>query len=105
MKTASATAMMPTAPDKAKFKGTDNPHHLRAIAALLKRPTSRKEMDGIARCANTPQMISDIKQLDFEFKCERTAFIDHDGRKCRPDVYYLTDKGHRAICAWNKEVA
>ncbi len=30
-----------SAPSKAKFTGTDNPRHLRAIAALLRRPMPR----------------------------------------------------------------
>ncbi len=85
-----------------KFTGTDNPRHLRAIAALLKRPTSRKEMDSTAGCANTPQMISDICKRGLEIKCERIEFIDRDGRRCRPGVYYLTDQGRRAFWAWKK---
>ena len=105
MKRAGTTAMMPTALNKAKFKDTDNPRHLSAIAALLKRTTSRKKMDGIAGCANTPQIISDIKQLGLEIKYECIAFIDRDGCKCCPDVYHMTNKGRRGFWAWNKEVA
>ena len=47
-------------------------------------------------------MISDIRKRGLEIKCERIEFIDRDGRKCRPGVYHLTDKGRRAFWAWKK---
>ena len=38
MKTPEPSKENPSAPNSAKFNGTDNPRHLRAIAALLRRP-------------------------------------------------------------------
>lgn len=43
-----------SAPNSAKFTGTDNARHLRAIFALLKRPRPREEIDSIAGCSNGP---------------------------------------------------
>jgi hypothetical protein len=50
MKTAPNQTAFETAPDKAHlttsiFLGTDNPRHIRAIAALLAGPKSREELD------------------------------------------------------------
>ena len=38
MKTPEPSKENPSAPNKREFTGTDNPRHLRAIAALLRRP-------------------------------------------------------------------
>ena len=100
MKTASTTAMMPTAPDKAKFTGTDNPRHLRAISVMMRRPISRQELDSHAGCANGPALVSELRDRGLTVKCDRIKFIDRDGRKCRPGVYYFTDADKRKVRAW-----
>ena len=41
----------PSAPNKREFTGTDNPRHLRAIAALLRRPMPRENLDTEAGAA------------------------------------------------------
>ena len=58
-----------------RFVGTDNPRHLRAIAALLRR-------------------------RGLEAPCQRIRFIDRDGSICRPGVYSLTSADRRKIHAW-----
>lgn len=105
MKTASTTAMMPTAPSKAKFTGTDNPRHLRALAVLLRRPITRQELDSVAGCSNGPELIAELRRRGLSIKCERIEFIDRDGRKCRPGVYHLTDKDRRAFWDWKAAAA
>ena len=89
--------------NSAKFTGTDNPRHLRAIAALLRRPISRQELDSVAGCANGPALVSDIRDLGLgndNLQCERIKFIDRDGNVCRPGVYSFSEKGRRMIYAW-----
>jgi hypothetical protein len=87
----------------ARFTGTDNPRHLRAIAALLRRPISRQELDSVAGCANGPELIAELRRRGLganHLPCERIKFIDRDGNLCRPGVYSLTAIGRRMIHAW-----
>lgn len=87
-----------------KFLGTDNPRHLRALFALLKRPISRENLDSIAGCSNGPELIAALRRrgLEGELLCERIDFIDRDGRPCRPGTYFLTAKGRRLVLNWLK---
>ena len=103
MKTPDPTKAQSSAPNSAKFTGTDNPRHLRAIAALLRRPISRQELDSVAGCANSPALVSDLRDLglgDDNLQCERIEFTDRDGHVCRPGVYSFSEKGRRMIYAW-----
>lgn len=83
-----------------KFIGTDNPRHLRAITALLKRPISRAELDSLAGCANGPDLIAELRRRGLPIECERITFIDRDGQKCRPGVYHFTQACRRAFWDW-----
>lgn len=89
---------------KPKFKGTDNPRHLRALSALMQRPRAREEIDTIAGCSNAPELIAELRRRGFDkdehLRCDRIHFIDRDGRPCRPGVYSLTEKGRRMVYAW-----
>ncbi|MBS4003005.1 MAG: hypothetical protein KGZ91_06490 [Afipia sp.] len=91
-----------SAQNSAKFTGTDNPRHLRAIAALLKRPISRQELDSVAGAANSPELVAELRRRGLDVDCKRIDFIDRDGKKCRPGVYSLTAKGRRAFWDWKK---
>ena len=88
---------------KRKFTGTDNPRYLRAIAALLRCPVSREQIDSIAGCSNGPELIAELRRRglgDDHLPCTRIKFTDRDGKLCRPGVYSLTDKGRRMVYAW-----
>lgn len=89
---------------KPKFTGTDNPRHLRALSALLQRPRTREEIDAIAGCSNSPELIAELRRRGLDkyahLRCDRIHFIDRDGRPCRPGVYSLTEKGRRMIYVW-----
>jgi hypothetical protein len=95
---------MSTAP---KFFGTDNPRHLRVLAALLARPQLREEIDTMAGASNGPDAILQICDLfsdglgkDKHLACTRLNFLDRDGKPCRPGVYSFTAKDRRLIWAW-----
>jgi hypothetical protein len=93
----------PSAPSKRKFTGTDNPRHLRVIAALLNRPIPRKQLDSIAGCSNGPELVAELRRRGLgkdHLPCERIEFIDRDGYPCRPGVYSLSKQGRRMIYAW-----
>lgn len=88
---------------KRKFTGTDNPRHLRALAALLRRPVSREELDSVAGCSNGPELVAELRRRGLgkeHLPCERINFTDRDGNTCRPGVYSLSEKGRRMVYAW-----
>ncbi len=85
------------------FSGTDNPRHLRVLAALLCRPRRREDIDRIAGCSNGPELIAELRRRGLgknHLRCERISFIDRDGKPCQPGVYSLTDHGKRLVRAW-----
>ncbi|MDD5029862.1 MAG: hypothetical protein PHH58_10230 [Rhodoferax sp.] len=90
-----------------KFTGTDNPRYLRAIQALLTRPTTREQLDQIAGCSNGPDLISNIRNLfpasdnrNEYIACEHIEFFDRDSRRCRPGVYSMMAKARRLVYQW-----
>ncbi|WP_051603330.1 hypothetical protein [Simplicispira psychrophila] len=100
MKTPTATTVTMSAPSKRQFTGTTNPRELRAIAALLRRPISRQELDSVAGCSNSPELVAGLRRRGLTAPCERINFIDRDGFKCRPGVYSFTPSDRRAVYAW-----
>ena len=83
-----------------KFTGTDNPRHLRLIPALMARPRRREDVDDIAGCSNSPELIAELLRRGLDVPCERIKFIDRDGKPCRPVVYSFTTTDRRMIYAW-----
>jgi hypothetical protein len=83
-----------------KFTGTDNPRHLRLIPALMARPRRREDVDDIAGCSNSPELIAELRRRGLDVPCERIKFIDRDGKPCHPGVYSFTTKDRRLIWAW-----
>ena len=100
MKTPGIPKETPSAPNKRKFTGTSNPRQLRAIAAMMRRPISRQELDSVAGCANGPALISDLRDLGLTVDCDRIKFIDRDGFTCRPGVYSFTACDRRKVHQW-----
>jgi hypothetical protein len=100
MKTPAATKATTSARNTRKFTGTDNPRHLRVIAALLRRPTSREELDSVAGASNGPELVAELRRRGLDAPCERICFIDRDGRPCRPGVYSFTTRDRRLVHKW-----
>ena len=100
MKTPEPPKENPSAPNSAKFTGTDNPRHLRAIAALLRRPLPRESLDTVAGCSNGPELVAELRRRGLELPCERINFVDRDGFICRPGVYFLTTADRRKVRQW-----
>ena len=84
----------------AKFHGTDNPRHLRAIAALLRRPMPRENLDTEAGCSNGPELVAELRRRGLEVPCKRINFVDRDGFICRPGVYFLTLADRSKLHKW-----
>lgn len=87
----------------AKFHGTDNPRHLRVLAALLRRSMRREHVDSEAGAANGPDLIAEIRRRGLDIPCTRIDALDRDGRPCRPGVYHLTPRDHRLVHRWLRE--
>ena len=84
----------------ARFLGTDNPRHLRALAVLLRRPLSRESLDSVAGASNSPDLVAELRRRGLDLPCERIHFIDRDGRDCRPGVYRLSEADRRKVHQW-----
>jgi hypothetical protein len=100
MKTPDPTKAESSAPNSAKFTGTDNPRHLRAIASLLRRPMPRESLDKEAGCSNGPELVAELRRRGLEVPCKRINFVDRDGLICRPGVYFMTDADRRKVYQW-----
>lgn len=100
MKTPEPPKENPSAPNSAKFTGTDNPRHLRAIVVLLRRPLAREDLDSVAGCANGPALVAALRDKGLTLPCDRIEFTDRDGRPCRPGVYSLTASDRRLLLQW-----
>lgn len=100
MKTPEPSKENPSAPNRPHFTGTDNPRHLRTIAAMMRRPLRREDVDSIAGCSNAPDMVAELRRRGLDVPCERIRFIDRDGYLCRPGVYSFTSTDRRKLWTW-----
>lgn len=89
-----------SAPNSAKFTGTDNPRHLRALHALLVSPQPREAIDSRAGCSNGPDLIAELRRRGLTLPCSRAPCIDRDGFEVKRGVYHLTDRDRRRVRAW-----
>ncbi len=86
----------------ARFLGTVNKRHLRAIQALLVSPQPREAIDTRAGCSNGPELVAELRRRGLEIPCQRTPCIDRDGHEVLRGIYYLTDKDKRLIRMWKQ---
>ena len=84
----------------ARFLGTANPRHLRALEVLLRRPLPRESLDSVAGASNSPELVAELRRRGLDVPCERIHFIDRDGRACRPGVYRLSEADRRKVHQW-----
>lgn len=87
----------------ARFHGTGNQRHLRAIRALLRGPVERIDLDDIIGCTNAPYVIQELRGMGLELPCERITVKDRDGKTCRPGRYSLTEKDRAKVRAWLRD--
>lgn len=99
MKNARPSEEKASALDKRHFS-TANPRHQRALALLLNRPAKREELDRIAGCSNSPELIAELRRRGLDVPCERVPALDRDGLPCRPGVYHLTDTDRAKLRHW-----
>ncbi len=83
-----------------KFKGTENPRHLRAIHALMTSPVPREHLDHAIGCSNAPDLVAELRRRGLDVPCARIETLDRDGRPCKPGVYHLTEHDRRKLNRW-----
>lgn len=69
------------------------PRQLRALAALLRGPLLRGDLDIVAGCSNGPQLVADLKRRGVGITCTIVPYEDRDGRITHPGQYALTEAG------------
>jgi hypothetical protein len=92
-----------SARSKAKFTGTCNPRHLRAIAALLASPQPREVLDNRVGCSNSPELVAELRRRGLDLPCQRTPCIDRDGFPVKRGIYFLTPPDKRKIRLWQRK--
>jgi hypothetical protein len=83
------------------FRGTQNPRHLRAIAALLRRPMPREHLDKEVGCSNAPDLVSQLRDKGLEIPCNKVADVDRDGNEIKRGVYYLSALDRKKVNKWH----
>jgi len=73
---------------------------LRALDALWHGPRMREELDRIAGCSNSPNLVRELALRGVGIACDRVGVLDRDGRPCKPGRYSLTDGGRERLRAW-----
>jgi hypothetical protein len=81
---------------------TDNPRHLRALAALLRRPMPREHLDRETGASNGPDLVADLRAKGLDVPCSRAPVIDRDGHEVLRGIYHLTSADRRRIYAFLK---
>lgn len=79
------------------------PRQLRALAALMRGPVLRGDLDVVAGCSNGPQLVRDLKRWGVGITCTIVPYEDRDGRITHPGKYALTEDGRAAVDAILRE--
>jgi len=68
-----------------------SPRQHRAIAVLLEKAVSVKDLGPKIGALNPRQIIFELRRQGFEglILTRRSTVIDQDGRRCRPGEYYI----------------
>jgi hypothetical protein len=85
---------------RAEFSGTDNPRHLRVIAALRVRAQPRESLDRVAGASNSPDLIAELRRRHLDVPCTRVVAYDRDGREVLRGVYHLSARDRRKLKCW-----
>jgi len=96
------TETTPDSTTPAKFAGTDNPRHLRAIHALNTRPMPREHLDRAVGCSNGPDLVAELRRRGLEVPCQRVSDTDRDGMPILRGVYHFTEKDRRKLAMWQR---
>lgn len=79
MKTPAATKVTTSAPNSAKFTGTDNPRHLRAITALLHRPMPRENLTPLPGAPTAPSWWPNCAAVGWNCRASASTLLTATG--------------------------
>lgn len=77
-----------------------NPRQVRTLRALINTPQMRENIDTIAGCSNSPELIRGLRHKGLEIPCERVERFDRDGNACYPGLYQLTLEDKAIVRDW-----
>ena len=78
------------------------PREQRAINALKNSPVMRENLDFIAGCSNSPELVAGLRRKGLSVPCERVERFDKDGNSCWPGRYSFTYEDRQIVNEWNK---
>lgn len=67
-----------------------SPRQKRLLLALLDGPKNRETLDRLAGCANTPDVVFQLRARGLEIPCRTVPSRDRDGHPCHFGEYSLT---------------
>ena len=56
----------------------------RALNALINNPVMRENLDTIAGCSNSPELVAGLRRKGLIVPCEKVERFDKDGNSCYP---------------------
>lgn len=74
----------------------------RAINALKNGSVMRENLDFIAGCSNSPELVAGLRRKGLSVPCERVERFDKDGNSCWPGRYSFTQEDNQLVNEWNK---
>lgn len=70
-------------------------HERAAVVALLAAPHSREQLDRVARCSNSPNVVMKLRRRGIEISTQRVVFEGPSGRKSWHGRYELSSEGRQ----------
>lgn len=67
-----------------------DPRQRRALSALLARSLTRKHLDEVVGCINSPDLVMKLREFGLEIPCVRQPVTDRDGKRAWYGIYSLT---------------
>lgn len=77
--------------DTSNIKPIRTLRQARALQALLQKPVMREQIDRVAGASNGPEVVSQLRKLGLQVRCQRLNKIDRDGLPCEPGLYSLEE--------------
>lgn len=76
--------------ERATLERIANPRQRRALSALLPRPLTRKQLDEVVGCNNSPDLVMKLREFGLQIPCTRQPVVDRDGKMTWYGIYSLT---------------
>ena len=77
-----------------------SPRERRAIMALMNGAVMRENLDFIAGCSNSPELVAGLRRKGLKVPCERVERFDKVGNSCWPGRYSFTPEDRQTVVIW-----